>query len=70
MTEAVTAAASDPARAALFNAWHATGRVNAVDEVGHAAAFLLSDVATAISGAEILADQGMSARLGDLGGEA
>jgi NAD(P)-dependent dehydrogenase (short-subunit alcohol dehydrogenase family) len=70
MTEAVTAAASDPERAALFNAWHATSRVNMVDEVGRAAVFLLSDAASAISGAEIVADQGMSARLGDLGGEA
>lgn len=69
MTETVEAAAGDREQAALFNAWHATGRVNMVDEVGRAAVFLLSDAACAINGAEIVADQGMSARLGDLGGE-
>jgi 3-oxoacyl-[acyl-carrier protein] reductase len=64
MTEGVTAAATDPGRAAEFASWHATGKVNTVDDVGRAAVFLLSDAAASLSGAEIIADQGMSARLG------
>lgn len=67
MTEAVARAAAEPGRAAQFNAWHATGRVNGVDDVGRAAVFLLSDASAALSGAEIVADQGMSSRLGALG---
>ncbi|MHA3979050.1 SDR family NAD(P)-dependent oxidoreductase [Halovulum sp. GXIMD14794] len=64
MTENVAKAAEDPVRAAEFRDWHATGRVNSVDEVGRLAAFLLSDAAIAMTGAELIADQGMSARLG------
>lgn len=67
MTETVAAIARDPARAEEFNGWHATGRVNTVDQVGQVASFLLSEAAAALSGAEILADQGMVARLGALG---
>ena len=65
MTEAVQAVAdADPARAADFRSWHATSAVNTPDDVGRAAAFLLSPAAAAFSGAELIADQGMSARLG------
>jgi len=67
MTDAVAQVAKDPARAAEFNDWHATGRVNSIQDVGHAAVFLLSDASTALSGTEIIADQGMSSRLGALG---
>lgn len=67
MTEAVAAMAQDPATAAMFNSWHALGRVNSVDDVGRVAAYLLSEASTALTGAEIIADQGMTARLGALG---
>lgn len=68
LTEAVSAAASDPARAAEFEAWHATGQVNTVEDVGRAAVFLLSPASAALSGSEIVADQGMASRLADLKG--
>ena len=67
MTEAVTRAASDPARAATFTDWHATGSVNGVEDIGRVAAFLLSDASAALTGAEIVADQGMASRLAALG---
>jgi len=62
-TETVSGVAADPALEAVFKAWHATGRYNTVREVGECAAFLLSDASSSISGADLLADQGMSARL-------
>ena len=46
-----------------FNRLHASGRYATVEEIGETAVFLLSDSATAISGAEIVADHGMSALL-------
>jgi len=67
MTDAVAQVAQDPVRAGQFNAWHATGRVNTIHDVGRAAVFLLSDASAALSGTEIIADQGMSSRLGALG---
>lgn len=67
MTEMVQGVAdSDPDLAARFGSWHASGRVNSVDDIGKAAVFLLSDASVAINGTEIIADQGMSARLGDI----
>ncbi|SCB36557.1 SDR family NAD(P)-dependent oxidoreductase [Rhizobium hainanense] len=47
-----------------FRQAHATGIYNTVDEIGALAAFLLSDAGQALSGSEIVADQGMSSRLG------
>lgn len=68
-TEALAAALrQDPASGAGFAAAHATGRWNSTAEVAAVAVFLLSDAATALSGAEIIADQGMSARLGRFDG--
>lgn len=65
LTDAVQAGpAADPDTDALFRSWHATGRYNEVGEVGAAAVFLLSDASSAMTGSEIVADQGMSARLG------
>jgi 3-oxoacyl-[acyl-carrier protein] reductase len=58
---------ADPGLRNGFAAAHATGRWNRVDEVAAVAVFLLSNAASAISGAEIIADQGMSARLGRFG---
>ncbi len=46
-----------------FNRLHASGRYATVDEIGATAVFLLSDGAAAITGAEIVADHGMSALL-------
>lgn len=67
MTEAVqTVAGSSSGTADRFASWHATGRVNTVDDIGQAAVFLLSNASRAITGADLVADQGMSARLGDI----
>ncbi|MEO1246864.1 MAG: SDR family oxidoreductase [Pseudomonadota bacterium] len=52
-----------PDLAAGFAAMHASGRYATVDEIGATAAFLLSDRASAIYGAEIVADHGLSALL-------
>lgn len=52
-----------PRLLASFNRLHASGRYATVDEIGATAAFLLSDGAAAITGAEIAADHGMSALL-------
>ncbi len=46
-----------------FNRLHASGRYATVEEIGETAAFLLSDSAAAITGAEIVADHGLSAML-------
>lgn len=68
-TEALAAALRlDPALRDSFAAAHATGRWNSTAEVAAVAVFLLSDASTALSGAEIIADQGMSARLGRFDG--
>jgi len=68
LTEAVAAvAACDPAVEATFRSWHATGRrYNRAADLGACAAFLLSDASVAVNGADLVADQGMSARLGAL----
>ena len=46
-----------------FNRLHASGRYATVEEIGETAAFLLSDSAAAITGAQIVADHGLSALL-------
>lgn len=63
-TEAVAKVAEkDPEVAKRFGAMHASGRYATVDEIGEVAAFLLSDKSAAITGAEIIADHGLSALL-------
>ena len=63
-TESVARIAEQrPELAERFGAMHASGRYASVDEIGEAAAFLLSDAAAAITGAEIVADHGLSALL-------
>ncbi len=52
-----------PDLAGTFDAWHATRRINAPRDVGEVAAFLLSDAAVAVTGAELVADNGMSSLL-------
>lgn len=64
LTEKVQDVASNnPELEALFNSWHATGQYNSVEQVAACAAFLLSDASAAVSGSDLIADQGMSARL-------
>lgn len=68
-TEALAAhLEQDTGLRASFAAAHATGRWNSMAEVAALAVFLLSDAASALSGSEIIADQGMSARLGRFDG--
>lgn len=65
MTEAVQDVTTNkPGLMDLFNSWHATGHTNTVDEIGKVAVYLLSDASVALTGSEIIADQGMSSRLG------
>ncbi|MHA3979094.1 SDR family NAD(P)-dependent oxidoreductase [Halovulum sp. GXIMD14794] len=64
MTEKVRELAGDPALAQAFRNWHATGEVSSVDDIGAAAVYLLGDGSAALTGAEIVADRAMSARLG------
>lgn len=52
-----------PGIAEQYARWHATGRYNAPADVGEIATFLLSDAAIGITGADILADNGMSSIL-------
>ena len=63
-TEAVEGiVAARPRLLESFNRLHASGRYATVEEVGQTAAFLLSDNAAAITGAQIVADHGLSALL-------
>lgn len=64
MTEKVIEAAQDPRADAMFRSWHATGDVNSVEDVGNVAVFLLSELSASMTGAELIADRGMSALLG------
>lgn len=63
-TEAIAKGpASNPETEAMFRSWHASNRYNTVEEVGKCAVFLLSDAASAMTGSDMLVDQGMSAQL-------
>lgn len=62
-TEIVDAAMQDPEKAALFRSWTADAEVTTVAEIGALAVFLLSDAGSALNGAEVVADRGMSALL-------
>ena len=61
--EVARVAKARPDLSESFNRLHATGRYATVEEIGATAAFLLSDAAAAITGAEIVADHGLSALL-------
>lgn len=63
-TEIVEDAMRDPANEANFRSWAADNEVNTVEEIGDLAVFLLSDAASAVNGADIVADRGMSVLLG------
>ncbi|AFV00520.1 SDR family NAD(P)-dependent oxidoreductase [Simiduia agarivorans] len=63
-TEAVARVAADnPGLAASFNKMHADNRYASVEEIGNLAAFLLSENAAALTGADLVADHGLSASL-------
>jgi len=51
-----------------FRSLHASGRYNSVDEVGSCAVFLLSSASASMTGADLLADHGMSAALAEFPG--
>lgn len=53
----------DPALGAFWRTLHATQRFNQPEDVAEIVAFLLSDVSMALTGTDLLADNGMSARL-------
>lgn len=46
-----------------FNAMHADGRFATIEEIGAVAAFLISDAAAAITGADLVADHGLAVQL-------
>ncbi|BFM13261.1 SDR family oxidoreductase [Simiduia litorea] len=46
-----------------FNAMHADGTYATVEEIGQLAAFLLSDLSSALTGSDLIADHGLSASL-------
>lgn len=56
-------ALNDPALEKSFNAMHATGTFNSVEQLGAVGVFLLSDASASITGSEVMADQGMVASL-------
>lgn len=56
-------AASDPELEKSFNAMHATNTFNTVEQLGAVGVFLLSDASAAVTGTEVLADQGLVASL-------
>lgn len=53
----------NPALEEFYRSLHATGRFGEPEDVAQAAAFLLSEASLAITGSDLLADNGMSARL-------
>ncbi len=64
MTEAVQKVAdNNPTLADAFGELHATKEVSTVDEIANVAVFLVSDLARAITGQDIIADQGVAALL-------
>lgn len=63
-TEAIhNISVNNPALEKSFNAMHATGAFNSVEQLGAVGVFLLSDASASITGTEIMADQGMVASL-------
>ncbi|WP_121861586.1 SDR family oxidoreductase [Burkholderia sp. Nafp2/4-1b] len=47
----------------LYHSLHATHRINASEDIGELVAFLMSDASIAMTGADLLADNGLSAHL-------
>lgn len=67
MTEKVAEVAKESGNAALFASWHADGCTPSVEDIARVAVFLLSDASAALSGTEIIADKGTTARLCNVG---
>lgn len=64
LTEAVQDVVTNkPSLDAAFRDLHATKEVSSVEDIANIAVFLVSDLAKAITGEEILADQGVAAQL-------
>lgn len=64
LTESVTdVMTSKPGLEAIFKNLHATKQVSTIEDVANVAVFLVSDLARGISGADIVADQGVLAQL-------
>ncbi len=64
MTEAVQQVTVDkPHLIKPFNDMHATGQVSSVEDIANVAAFLISNLSNAITGTDIVADQGVAAQL-------
>ncbi|MGT2516748.1 SDR family oxidoreductase (plasmid) [Sphingomonas panni] len=63
-TEAVQKVIDDaPELERGFNAMHADQRFATIEEIGNVAAFLISDAAAAITGADLVADHGLAVQL-------
>lgn len=64
MTEAVEQVTVEkPHLVGPFKKMHATGEVSSVEDIANVAAFLISDLSNAITGTDIVADQGVAAQL-------
>lgn len=63
LTETVSALIDRSGAEGRQRGCHATGEISSVAEIGHAAVYLLSDLSAALTGSELVADRGMSARL-------
>ena len=64
MTEAVQkVAAEKPGLMKAFNDLHATKEVSTVEDIANIAVFMISDLAKALTGEDIVADQGVAAQL-------
>jgi len=64
MTEAVQdVAVSKPGLMDAFNDLHATNEVSTVEDIANIAVFMISDLAKALTGEDIVADQGVAAQL-------
>ncbi len=63
-TDAIAAAmVAEPGLSEVYQRLHATQRINQVEDVGELVAFFMSDSSIAVTGADLLGDNGMSARL-------
>lgn len=64
MTEAVQQVAVEkPHLVKPFNDMHATGQVSSVEDIANVAIFLISEMSNAITGTDVVADQGVAAQL-------
>lgn len=63
-TDAINADLSeDPDLCNVYRALHATQRINCAEDIGELVAFMMSESSKSLTGTDLLADNGMSARL-------